>query len=93
MTYPGNFSSGIDRPEFPERATALGLIPLLVADGTGSEVQRPLATVAVGGLVSSTFLTLLVLPAVFEWFAISGGGPESLVATSVGGERAEAGAL
>jgi cobalt-zinc-cadmium resistance protein CzcA len=49
--------------------TALGLIPLLVSHGTGSEVQRPLATVVVGGLVTSTVLTLLVLPALFRWFA------------------------
>ncbi len=50
--------------------TALGLIPLLTATGTGSEVQRPLATVVVGGLVTSTILTLLVLPALYKWFAI-----------------------
>jgi len=50
--------------------TALGLIPLLIATGTGSEVQRPLATVVVGGLVTSTILTLLVLPALYKWFAI-----------------------
>jgi cobalt-zinc-cadmium resistance protein CzcA len=50
--------------------TALGLIPLLVAHGTGSEVQRPLATVVVGGLVSSTILTLLVVPSLYKWFAI-----------------------
>ncbi len=50
--------------------TALGLIPLLFAEGTGSEVQRPLATVVVGGLVTSTILTLLVLPALYKWFAI-----------------------
>lgn len=49
--------------------TALGLIPLLFASGTGSEVQRPLATVVVGGLVTSTILTLLVLPALYKWFA------------------------
>lgn len=48
--------------------TALGLIPLLYATGTGSEVQKPLATVVVGGLISSTVLTLLVLPAVYRWF-------------------------
>lgn len=51
--------------------TALGLIPLLLATGTGSEVQRPLATVVVGGLVSSTILTLLVLPALYKWFSIN----------------------
>ena len=50
--------------------TALGLIPLLVANGTGSEVQRLLATVVVGGLVTSTVLTLLVLPALYRWFAV-----------------------
>jgi cobalt-zinc-cadmium resistance protein CzcA len=50
--------------------TALGLIPLLLASGTGSEVQRPLATVVIGGLVTSTALTLLVLPALYKWFAI-----------------------
>lgn len=49
--------------------TALGLIPLLFSSGTGSEVQRPLATVVVGGLVSSTVLTLLVLPSLYKWFA------------------------
>ncbi len=49
--------------------TALGLIPLLLARGTGSEVQRPLATVVIGGLVTSTVLTLLVLPALYKWFA------------------------
>jgi cobalt-zinc-cadmium resistance protein CzcA len=49
--------------------TALGLIPLLVSSGTGSEVQRPLATVVIGGLATSTVLTLLVLPAIYPWFA------------------------
>lgn len=46
----------------------LGLIPLLLATGVGSEVQRPLATVVVGGLVTSTLLTLIVLPAPYSWF-------------------------
>ena len=50
--------------------TALGLIPLLLATGVGSEVQRPLATVVIGGLVTSTILTLLVIPAIYKWFAI-----------------------
>jgi cobalt-zinc-cadmium resistance protein CzcA len=48
--------------------TALGLIPLLYATGAGSEVQAPLATVVVGGLASSTILTLLVIPALYRWF-------------------------
>jgi cobalt-zinc-cadmium resistance protein CzcA len=51
--------------------TGLGLIPLLFSSGTGSEVQRPLATVVVGGLVTSTFLTLLLIPALYQFFARS----------------------
>lgn len=50
--------------------TALGLVPLLLSSGTGSEVQRPLATVVIGGLVTSTVLTLLVVPALYKWFSI-----------------------
>ncbi len=50
--------------------TALGLIPLLFSSGTGSEVQKPLATVVIGGLVTATVLTLLVIPALYKWFAI-----------------------
>lgn len=50
--------------------SGLGLFPLLFSTGTGSEVQRPLATVVVGGLVTSTILTLLVVPALYKWFAI-----------------------
>jgi cobalt-zinc-cadmium resistance protein CzcA len=46
----------------------LGLIPLLFATGTGSEIQRPLATVVIGGLFTSTLLTLLVLPTLYGWF-------------------------
>ncbi|MAN45739.1 MAG: CusA/CzcA family heavy metal efflux RND transporter [Hyphomonas sp.] len=49
--------------------TALGLAPLLFATGVGAEVQRPLATVVTGGLVTSTLLTLLVMPALHRWFA------------------------
>jgi cobalt-zinc-cadmium resistance protein CzcA len=44
------------------------LIPVIFASGPGSEVQRPLAVVVVGGLITSTFLTLLVLPALYAWF-------------------------
>ncbi len=46
----------------------LGLLPLLVATGPGSEIQRPLAAVVVGGLVTSTLLTLFVLPILYRWF-------------------------
>ncbi len=48
----------------------LGLLPLLLADGIGANVQRPLAAVVIGGLVTSTLLTLLVLPAVYRWLAM-----------------------
>jgi len=48
--------------------TALGMIPLLFATGPGSEIQRPLAIVVTGGLISSTLLTLLLLPKLFERF-------------------------
>lgn len=47
----------------------LGLVPLLLATGVGAEVQRPLATVVIGGLVTSTLLTLVVLPAAFAAFS------------------------
>ncbi|GMR09023.1 MAG: efflux RND transporter permease subunit [Gammaproteobacteria bacterium] len=50
---------------------ALGLIPMLLATGVGSEVQRPLATVVVGGLLSSTALTLFVLPVLYRVFSSS----------------------
>ena len=49
--------------------SALGLIPMLFATGAGAEIQRPLATVIVGGLVSATFLTLVVLPVLYPWFS------------------------
>ena len=45
---------------------ALGLVPMALNTGAGSEVQRPLATVVIGGIVSSTLLTLLVLPALYR---------------------------
>lgn len=48
--------------------TAFGLLPMLFASGPGSEIQRPLAIVVIGGLVSSTFLTLILLPVLYEIF-------------------------
>ena len=46
----------------------LGLVPFLFASGPGSEVQRPLAVVVIGGLISSTLLTLVVVPTLYRWF-------------------------
>jgi cobalt-zinc-cadmium resistance protein CzcA len=48
---------------------ALGFVPMAIATGVGAEVQRPLATVVVGGLITSTMLTLLILPAIYPWLA------------------------
>jgi heavy metal efflux system protein len=48
---------------------SLGFVPMALATGTGSEVQKPLATVVIGGLISATMLTLLVLPALYSLFA------------------------
>ena len=62
--------------------TALGLAPLLFATGVGAEVQRPLATVVMGGLISSTLLTLIVLPALHRWFAPLSENPRSSVRTN-----------
>ena len=47
---------------------ALGFVPMAVSVGAGAEVQRPLATVVIGGIISSTLLTLLVLPALYRIF-------------------------
>lgn len=46
---------------------SLGFLPMALSTGTGAEVQRPLATVVIGGLMTSTVLTLLVLRALYEW--------------------------
>lgn len=46
------------------------LMPMLFASGAGSEIQKPLATVVVGGLITSTLLTLLIIPAVYSWFEL-----------------------
>jgi cobalt-zinc-cadmium resistance protein CzcA len=55
---------------------ALGFVPMMLASGVGAEVQRPLATVVVGGLVTSTILTLLVLPSLYPWLSRLGPGGE-----------------
>jgi predicted RND superfamily exporter protein len=60
---------------------SLGFIPMAIATGTGAEVQRPLATVVIGGIISSTLLTLVVLPAAYRlvhragrWRGVAGEG-------------------
>jgi cobalt-zinc-cadmium resistance protein CzcA len=56
------------RPVITTAALAgFGFLPMLLAHGAGAEVQRPLAIVIIGGLVSSTFLTLVVLPIIYDW--------------------------
>ncbi len=50
----------------------LGLIPMLLSTGVGAETQRPLATVVVGGLITSTLLTLILLPVIYEWMETRG---------------------
>jgi cobalt-zinc-cadmium resistance protein CzcA len=47
---------------------ALGFLPMAISTSAGGEVQRPLATVVIGGLITSTFLTLFVLPGIYQWF-------------------------
>ena len=47
---------------------SLGFVPMALATGTGAEVQKPLATVVIGGLISATLLTLFVLPALYARF-------------------------
>ena len=51
---------------------AFGLVPLLFASGPGSEIQRPLAIVVIGGLVSATLLTLVMLPLLYRQFILKG---------------------
>ena len=46
---------------------SLGFVPMALATGTGAEVQRPLATVVIGGIISSTMLTLVLLPILYRW--------------------------
>ena len=70
MAVDGTMRNNNSMSPFSSLTTVLGLLPLLLSTGIGSEVQRPLATVVVGGLVSSTALTLVVLPALYKWFAL-----------------------
>jgi cobalt-zinc-cadmium resistance protein CzcA len=53
----------------PALVASLGFVPMALATGAGAEVQKPLATVVIGGLLSATLLTLLVLPALYSYIA------------------------
>jgi cobalt-zinc-cadmium resistance protein CzcA len=64
---------------------SLGFLPMALSTSAGAEVQRPLATVVIGGLVTATLLTLLVLPAVLAWKG--GDGPRSRAILDAEGER------
>ena len=57
--------------------TILAIVPLLLSTGVGAETQRPLATVVVGGLITSTLLTLVLLPVIYEWIETRGGAGET----------------
>ncbi len=69
------FQAGVDRLR-PVLMTAMvasfGFIPMALSTSAGAEIQRPLATVVIGGLVSSTLLTCFVLPAVYPWIRWQG---------------------
>ncbi|MCM2311155.1 MAG: CusA/CzcA family heavy metal efflux RND transporter [Steroidobacteraceae bacterium] len=65
----------------------LGLVPMLISTGVGAETQRPLATVVVGGLLSATLLTLVLLPVLYEWMEHRA---EARAATEQAAERRQA---
>lgn len=66
---------------------SLGFVPMAIATGAGAEVQRPLATVVIGGIISSTVLTLLVLPALYVLFRREDAQSTIPIASGPVGER------
>ena len=68
---------------------AFGLLPLLAASGPGSEIQRPLAIVVIGGLVSSTLLTLIILPILYRRFGLSAAATRGMSAAGAGRPEAD----
>jgi len=68
---------------------SLGFVPMAFATGAGAEVQKPLATVVIGGLISATLLTLFVLPTLYARFGQRLAAPDENTATepTVGNER------
>ncbi len=83
---PGSVREGAMTRLRPVLMTALvaslGFVPMAIASGAGAEVQRPLATVVIGGILSSTFLTLVLLPTLYEWLELRKRPPEGAVARS-----------
>jgi cobalt-zinc-cadmium resistance protein CzcA len=80
-------SLGRVRPKLMTAATAiLGLLPILVLGLHGTEIERPLATVMVGGLITSTLFTLLVLPTLYAWVRRTTGSPRLGAALHAGDE-------
>jgi cobalt-zinc-cadmium resistance protein CzcA len=74
------------RPVLMTAAVAsLGFLPMAIATGAGAEVQRPLATVVIGGIVSSTLLTLLVLPTLYAWAEKATRRPEAETTAATSG--------
>jgi cobalt-zinc-cadmium resistance protein CzcA len=74
------------RPKLMSALVAsFGFVPMAIATGAGAEVQRPLATVVIGGIITSTFLTLVLLPVLYEW--IERNRPVRAVATDTTTER------
>jgi cobalt-zinc-cadmium resistance protein CzcA len=69
--------------------TLLGLLPLLVAEGIGANVQRPLAAVVVGGIFTLVPSTLLLLPTLYGWFNPEAGAERSIVQDLEADERTE----
>ncbi|MFQ3650062.1 MAG: CusA/CzcA family heavy metal efflux RND transporter [Gemmataceae bacterium] len=61
----------------------LGFIPMAISTGAGAEVQKPLATVVIGGLATSTLLTLFVIPAVYRWFDSALDSPDSVLSKAI----------
>ncbi len=59
-------------------AAALGFLPMAISTNAGAEVQRPLATVVIGGLVTATLLTLIVLPVLYSYFTSTNGNEKNL---------------
>lgn len=72
------------RPVLMTAAVAsLGFLPMALSRGSGAEVQRPLATVVIGGLITATFLTLVVLPVLYSWFERIGASKKPVAAPIV----------